>query len=289
MKFPKLLQLHVIILLWGFTPILGKLITLSSLDLVFYRLLISGLALYIFIRYKNVSLRMSASALGEVMLMGFVVGIHWFSFYEAIKVSNVSMAMIGFATITLFASIFQPILLKQKFYKGDLFYGLAIFVGLLVIVKYETYHVAGILWGMGAALSGAFFGVYNGKLIIKHPAVSITLLEFLGAIVTIIILRLVTYGNIYFPIPGSSDLIYLLILSLLCTTIAFTWSIDILKYFTPFTVIITNNLEPVYGIVFSVIIFGQSELMSIPFYIGASIILGSVFTYPVVKRKLYKS
>ncbi len=289
MKFPKLLQLHVIILLWGFTPILGKLITLSSLDLVFYRLLISGVALYIFIRYKNVSLRMSASALGEVMLMGFVVGIHWFSFYEAIKVSNVSMAMIGFATITLFASIFQPLLLKNKFYRGDLFYGIAILIGLLVIVNYETYHIAGILWGMGAAISGAFFGVYNGKLITKHPAVSITLLEFLGAIFTIIILRLFSYGNINFPIPEGSDIVYLLILSLLCTTIAFTWSIDILKYFTPFTVIITNNLEPVYGIVFSVLIFGQSELMSIPFYIGAAIILGSVFTYPLVKRKFYKN
>jgi drug/metabolite transporter (DMT)-like permease len=119
--------------------------------------------------------------------------------------------------------------------------------------------------------------------------VSITLLEFLGAILTIIILRLFAHGNINFPIPQGSDIVYLLILSLLCTTVAFTWSIDILKYFTPFTVIITNNLEPVYGIVFSVLIFGQSELMSIPFYIGAAIILVSVFTYPLVKRKFYKN
>lgn len=284
LKLPHLLQLHIIILLWGFTPVLGKLITLPADELVIYRLLISGFALWLFIKYKKIAFRINLREFAEMMLMGFIVGFHWYTFYQAIKVSNVSMAMAGFATITLFASVLQPLLLNKKFFAGDLIYGLFIVAGLYIILNFESVRYLGIVYGILAAFSGAFFGVYNGKLIAKHQATVITLTEFLGALVALFIFRFLETGTMMVSIPDLSDTFYLVLLSVFCTTLAFTWSISILKHFTPFTVIMTNNLEPVYGIAFSLLLFGTSEFMSWGFYAGAAIILISVFTYPIIHK-----
>jgi len=287
-KASNYLLLHFIIFLWGFTPVLGKLISLQALDLVFWRLAFSLLSLFIYLKYKGASLKITLKDFGHLMGWGAVVGIHWFCFYHAIKVSNVSIALAGFSTITLFASILQPILLKKKFFWGDALYGLIIVAGLLVILQFEKFYAIGIVYGIFAAVTAALFGIYNGKLIQKHDAGKITFYEFLGALVTISLLQAFNgeLGNIRFPV--STDLIYLLILSLACTTLAFTLSVEILKKIDPLTVIITNNLEPIYGVVFSILIFGQSEMMSSGFYLGASVLLFAVFTYPFFKRRFYK-
>jgi len=288
MKLSKYFQLHFIILLWGFTPVLGKLISIDAFDLVWYRLLFSSLGLYLFIRYKGISLRIDKNDLIIIFATGLIVGIHWFFFYYAIKISNVSVTMAGFSSITLFGSLFQPLLLKKKFYWTDVIYGIAISVGLIVILNFEKIYLWGILYGVIAAITGAFFGIYNGKLILKNDAAVITFYEFIGAFFFISILKLFNNNGNYLPSLNILDLIWLLILSLACTTLAFTMSIQILKYFSPLTVIITNNLEPIYGIVFSVIIFRQSEYMSLGFYIGTLIILVSVFTYPFFSAKFKK-
>jgi drug/metabolite transporter (DMT)-like permease len=287
-KINNYVLLHFIILLWGFTPVLGKLISLQALDLVFWRLTFSLLSLWIYLRYKGASLRITLKDLGHLLGWGAVVGIHWYCFYHAIKVSNVSIALAGFSTITLFASVLQPILLKKKFFWGDALYGLIIVAGLLVILQFEKFYALGIFYGILAAVTAAMFGIYNGKLIQKHEAGKITFYEFLGALITIIIFQAFNgeIGNIRFP--ESADLVYLLILSLACTTLAFTLSVEILKKIDPLTVIITNNLEPIYGVVFSLLIFGESEMMSSGFYLGASLLLFAVFTYPFFKRKFFK-
>ena len=284
-RINKYIQLHFIILLWGFTPVLGKLISINDYDLVWYRLIISTLGLYIYIRFKGISLRVNKKDLLIILGTGMVVGIHWFFFYHAIKVSNVSVSLAGFSTITLFGSLFQPILLKKKFYWSDLIYGVAISVGLIVILNFEHLYFWGIIFGILAAVTGAFFGIYNGKLIKKNNAAVITFYEFTGAFIFISILKLFNNSENYFPVIHTVDLLWLLVLSLVCTTLAFTLAIEILKIFSPLTVIITNNLEPIYGIVFSVLIFGQSEYMSAGFYIGTAIILASVFTYPFFSAK----
>jgi drug/metabolite transporter (DMT)-like permease len=288
MKISKYVQLHFIILLWGFTPVLGKLISIDAYDLVWYRLLFSALSLYLYLRYKGLSLSISKKDLVIILATGLVVGLHWFCFYHAIKISNVSVTMAGFSSITLFGSLFQPLLLKKKFYWTDVFYGIAISVGLIVILNFESIYFWGIVYGVIAAITAAFFGIYNGKLILKNNAVAITFYEFVGAFLFISVLKFFNHSDSYIPALGMLDLIWLLVLSIACTTLAFTMSVDILKYFTPLTVIITNNLEPIYGIVFSIIIFGSSEYMSLGFYIGTAIILASVFTYPFISAKLKK-
>jgi drug/metabolite transporter (DMT)-like permease len=284
----KLLQLHCIILIWGFTPVIGKYISLQATDLVWYRLLIASISLFIYIRYKKISLKPDPKQLGIILLMGVIVGLHWFCFYHAIKVSNVAITLAGFSTMTVFASLLQPLLLKQKFFWPDLIYGVFILVGLTIILNFEKFYADGLLFGILAAFTGAIFGVYNGKLIQHHEASTITFFEFAGAFVVLSLMKLLTDEGSFLVPLSTSDLIALLILSIVCTTVAFTWSIQILKYFTPFTVIITNNLEPLYGILFSILLFGASEIMSFEFYIGTTIILLSVFTYPVIKRKFSK-
>lgn len=221
--------------------------------------------------------------------MGVIVGLHWYFFYHAIKVSNVAITLAGFSTMTIFASLLQPILLKQKFFWPDLIYGILILIGLTVILNFEKFYADGLLFGVLAAFTGAIFGVYNGKLIKHHEASTITLYEFLGAFVLLSLMKGINNETSFLQALSLRDLIALLLLSIVCTTIAFTWSIHILKYFSPFTVIITNNLEPIYGILFSILLFGASEIMSFEFYIGTAIILLSVFTYPIVKRKFSKS
>ncbi len=284
----KYVLLHFIILLWGFTPVLGKLISFQALDLVWWRLLLAGVSLYLYLCWKGVSLKIDAKNLLILLGWGFIVGLHWFCFYHAIKVSNVSMAMAGFSTITLFASIMQPIMLKRKFFWGDIFYGIVIIAALIVILQFESMHYKGVIYGALAALTGAMFGVYNGKLITKHEAGKITFYEFFGAFLTISLIQAFQGNLLSIPIPTGLDLTALLVLSIACTTLAFTLSVEILKDIDPLTVIITNNLELVYGVVFSLWLFGSSELMSNGFYFGASILLLAVFSYPLFKRQFYK-
>lgn len=279
----KFIQLHIIILLWGFTPVLGNLISFGALDLVWYRLLISVIGLWLFMKLKGQSLKLPLMDIIHLMGVGVVVGIHWYFFYHAIKVSNVSVTMAGFSTLTLFASLLQPIMLNKRFFWGDFIYGFILVIGLAIIFKFETNQLAGITYGILAALTSALFGVYNGKLIGKMDAYKITLYEFAGALFTITFIKLLSGFDL--PPLNTADTIYLLLLSILCTIVAFTWSVEILKHFSPLTVIITNNLEPVYGIAFSLLLFGESEYMSGGFYIGALIILLSVFTYPFIKQK----
>jgi drug/metabolite transporter (DMT)-like permease len=286
MQANKFIQLHIIILFWGLTPVLGKFISFGALDLVWYRLAISLVGLLLFMWYIKQPITMEIKSIIHIGLIGTTVGLHWFFFYHAIKVSNVSVTMAGFSTLTLFASLLQPLLLKKKFFWGDFIYGIILVIGLGIIFKFETDQLAGIIYGILAALTGAFFGVYNGKLIATHGAYKITFYEFIGALIFITIAKL-GFDEKGFELPsiGISDGFGLIILSVLCTIIAFTWSIEILKHFSPLTVIITNNLEPVYGIVFSLLLFGDTEYMSSGFYVGAIIIFISVFTYPLIKQR----
>jgi drug/metabolite transporter (DMT)-like permease len=283
----KYVQLHTIIFIWGLTPVLGKLISLNALPLVWWRLLISAISLYVFARVKQVDLRCSKLDFFKLLGWGIVIGIHWFLFYQAIKVSNVSIALAGYSTTTLFGSFLQPIVLKKKFFFGDLIYGLVLTAAIFIIFNFEPTYSTGLFYGIGAAFTASLFSVFNGRFIKRMPAAQITLIEFIGAFFIINIMMAYNGTITDLSLPGLNDGFYLLILSVVCTTLAFTWSVEILKQIDPLTVIVTNNLELIYGVVISLMLFGQSEYMSSGFYLGATIILISVFSYPVLKAKLH--
>jgi uncharacterized membrane protein len=212
----KYLQLHFIVLLWGFTPVLGKLISLPALDLVFWRLIFAGLSLAVFIVYKKFKFELSIKETTIIFIMGILVGAHWYFFYHAIKVSNVSIAMAGFSTMTLFGSVLQPILMKKKFFWGDAFYGFILLFGLAIILKFESGSIEGVIYGVLAAFTGAFFGIYNGKLILKHNSSYITFVEFIGALSFIVFVKLIINDNHFYLTPFKNfDIAWLLVLSIL--------------------------------------------------------------------------
>ncbi|MFN4083146.1 MAG: DMT family transporter [Bacteroidia bacterium] len=287
-KANKYVQLHIIIFIWGLTPVLGKLISLTALPLVWWRLLISAISLYVYARFKGVSLKCSTTDFTKLIGWGFVVGIHWFFFYQAIKVSNVSIALAGYSTTTLFGSFLQPIVLKKKFFWGDIVYGIIITAAIFIIFNFETDKAVGLFYGIGAAFTAALFSVFNGRFIKRLPSTQITLIEFAGAFAIINIFMMLNHTLFDLTLPNLNDIIYLLILSIVCTTLAFTWSVEILKKIDPLTIIVTNNLELIYGVIISLILFGQSEYMSAGFYLGAAILLLSVFSYPFIKAKFKK-
>lgn len=289
MKFNKtFLALHVIVFLWGLTPVLGKLITLPALELVWWRLVIAILSLLLYSIYKGIPLLMKWKQVFPLLVWGVVVGLHWYFFYHAIKVSNVSVAMMGFSTLTLCASLVQPILLKKKIISIDVVYGLFILLGLCVISYAEQFYLKGVIYGILAAFTGALFGVYNSNLIQRFHAVQIALYEFIGALIFISIMAMVDAQSFvdFVSLPSLENMTYLIVLSVVCTTLAFTWSVEILKKIDAITVIVTNNLEPIYGVLLSLIIFGASEYMSLQFYMGALMLFVAVFSYPIVKNRL---
>jgi drug/metabolite transporter (DMT)-like permease len=282
------LHLHFIIIIWGFTAVLGKLISLPALGIVWYRLLFAVASLLLVLFIGKISLKTSARQLGVLCLMGLVVAAHWLCFYHSIKVSNASVALSAFATVVLFTGLIEPLVFGRKIHAYEVLLSICSFIGIYIIFRVEVEYAEGILWGLLAAVTNAVFIVVNGKLAVKTNAFLITFYELLMGFagLTLFLLLGSNAGIMDFNISGS-DLFYLLILGVVCTTYAFSASTWLMRFLTPFTVVITNNLEPVYGILLSVIIFGSEEVMPPGFYLGMCIILCCVFIYPILKKKYH--
>lgn len=281
--------LHFIVFLWGCTPILGKLIHTPALNLVFWRLIFAASSIYIFMRIKGVRLNFTQNIKYE-LATGIIVGLHWYTFYEAIKVSNVTACLIGFSTITLFASILQPIILKTKFYIADLIYGVVLMLTIVLLMyRNGSLLTNGILIGMVSAFLGALFSIINAKLVHKSDPISLTLSEFIGALICIGFFRILMLEPIQnWSLPMGWDLFYIIIFSVICTSLTFVLSIEVLSDFDPLTIILTNNLEIVYGIVFSWILFQENKSFDTFSYVAISGIILAVFSYPPIKQYFVK-
>jgi drug/metabolite transporter (DMT)-like permease len=216
--------------------------------------------------------------------------VHWIFFYGAIKVSNVSVTLACFSSGALFASLLEPIFYKRKIIWYELFFGMIVMAGVYLIFKVETKYTLGILYSLIAAFLSALFAVLNGPIVKKQSVKLISLYEMAGAVLTMIIFLLFT-GKFHlgfitqnFSIP-LSDWIYLLILGLVCTSFAYTAGLEVMKGVSPYTLILTINLEPVYGIILAFFIFGEEEKMSLEFYIGALVIFVTIFADAWLKNK----
>ncbi|ASB50767.1 DMT family transporter [Alkalitalea saponilacus] len=282
----NLLHLHLIVLIYGFTAILGRLITLPATELVWYRMLIAfialGVALYWNRRIAVISFKDVLTLLG----VGGIVAIHWITFFHAIKISTVSVALGCLASTTLFTSFLEPAFFKRKVSKLEVFTGIIIIIGLYAIFRFETRYVNGILVALTSAFLAALFTVINKKLIAKHAPLTISFYEMAGGLLSISLILWLSgtlKGN--FPIPTTEDWIYLIILGGICTAYAYLASVYVMKSLSAYTVVLAINLEPVYGILMAFFIFGESERMSTGFYLGTAIILAAVFLFPVIRKK----
>lgn len=282
----NLLHLHFIVFIWGFTAILGKLITIDSLPLVWIRMGLATLFIAVYILIAKFSLKVSKQTLWWLVGGGIVVALHWVTFFLAIKVSTVSVALAMMSTGAFFTALMEPFWYKRKIIGYEIFFGLMVVVGLYLIFKVETEYVYGMTIALISAFLAAVFSLINGKLVQNHKPSVISFYELgVGVVFLSIILIIKGDWNMSLVTLSSMDWVYMLILALICTAYAFIASVKIMRVLTPYTVMLTTNLEPVYGILLAWLIFGSDEEMKPMFYVGALIILSTVIANGILKQR----
>lgn len=280
------LHLHFLVFIWGFTAILGALISIDAIPLVWYRMLFAVIIVFIYFIIKKKPLRIGPKALLKFLISGIIIAVHWIFFFSAIKVANVSVALIALSTGALFASFIEPLFFRRRINFLELLFGLIVIAGLYLILNFEGGYTLGIIYALIASFLSVLFSVLNGLFVRKYTAEVISFYQLLFGVGFITLYILVTTGFTMEQFAlKSSDFIYLFILSSICTAYAFIVSVKIMKHLTPYTVILTLNLEPVYGIILAVIIFGEKEKMSTQFYVGGAVILLIVIINGILKNK----
>lgn len=285
-NFKSYLHLHLIVFIWGFTAVLGALISLDALPLVWFRMLFAVGFIAIYIYFKKLPLRISTKALLQFIFAGLIIALHWFTFFHAIKISNVSITLACLSTGAFFASLIEPVLYGKKIVYYEVFFGLIVIIGLYIIFNVEGNYLWGMLTALTSAFLSALFAVINSKYVQKHDATVISFYELSGGILffTFLLLGTQSFSTSFFML-SPKDFMYLMILSSVCTAYAFIASTAVMKFLSPYTVMLTINLEPIYGIILAVLVFEEKEKMSFEFYIGAFIILLTVILNGILKSR----
>jgi drug/metabolite transporter (DMT)-like permease len=271
-------QLHIAILLAGFTGVLGRLITLNEGLLVWYRLFFTTLTfIFISIIFKKIALP-DRKGLIHLILIGFIIASHWVLFYGSIKYSNVSVALVCFSAIGFFSSMLEPFILKRKFDAFEIALGLIAILGVYLIFHFDQGFRIGIILGIISSFLAAIFTILNKKMVGQFDPETISFCELGGGWLGLTLV--LPFYLFLFPVPNLlpsiSDLFWLIILSILCTVLAFNLSIRSLQKISPFTVNLSYNLEPVYGIALAFIIYKEHRIMGASFYMGIFLIFLTV-------------
>ncbi|MCE1199132.1 MAG: DMT family transporter [Marinilabiliales bacterium] len=277
------LKLHLIVLIYGFTAVLGKLIQLPALELVWYRMILAVATFFVYLLIRKESFRVPFRTMAAFFGIGLIIALHWVTFFGAIKLSNISVALGCFATTTLFTSFLEPFFFRKRINWIEVLTGLLILAGLYLIFRFETRYAAGMAVALFSAFLAGLFTVLNRKLVARHKAVIISFYEMIGGMsgLTVLLLIMGFADGRNLLTPSWSDLFYLFLLGTLCTAFAHTIQVAVMKHLTAYNVTLTINLEPVYGILMAFFFFGESERMTTGFYLGTLIILASVFGYPI--------
>lgn len=281
----NLLILHFTVFIWGFTGILGALISVDAVQMVWYRVLIASITLFFYFKLSKTSLRITKKQFLQFLFTGSIVAVHWILFFHAIKVSTVSVTLVCLSSFTLFTAILEPLIKKQRIQIADIIIGLIIIIGIYLIFKFESKYTLGIILGLSAAVASSLFGTINSVLVQKSDPLVISFYEIMGAFLWITLYRLFdqTLFTERFNL-SNADWLYLGLLGTICTALAYVAGVSVMRTISAFRVALITNLEPVYGILLAFIFFGNKETMSTGFYLGAIIILTAVFLYPLYKK-----
>ena len=283
------LYMHVSIILWGLTGVLGRGIDLNEGMLVWYRMLITVVSMYLFIVYTGKSLKISRSELLKLIGIGVVLTVHWLFFYGSIKYSNVSITLAMLASQGLFTALTEPLVTKKKFRWDELIFSITAMVGIWMIFSVEKGYTLGIILGLLASFVGAFFNILNKNVVDKHGAVVVSFYEILAgvAVLTLFLPVYIHYSHPVKLLPSTLDWGLLVILAVLCTHVTLVLSLDALRHLSAFTLNLSINLEPVYGIALAFLIFHENKNLHSGFFIGASIIMLSVVmeSYFQIRKK----
>jgi drug/metabolite transporter (DMT)-like permease len=290
-KLQNYLHLHLLVFIAGFTAILGELISINSIPLVWFRMTIAGILMLVYIKFRKINLKVDLKSIVKFSIAGILIALHWITFFEAIKQSNISITLAMYSTGAFFASLIEPLFYKRRIIWYELFFGLIVIVGVWLITQTEFNYINGIVLGIISALLSTLFAVINGKLVKHNSATLISFYEFISGIVFISLFIIFFRGgfDLAFFSLSTQDWLYLFILASVCTTYAFIAIVHVMKHISSYTVVLTNNLEPIYGIILAIILFPQSEKMSAEFYIGALLIISTVILNGILKNSRKKS
>lgn len=281
------LLLHFIVLIWGFTSILGLLISLPALELVFYRTLLAAVGVGLVMVWRKKNILVPPAELIKIVGVGILISLHWIFFFWSAKVSTASVCLAGMATTSLWTAFVDPIINRTKIKWYEVALGLLVISGLVVIFQFESGYWLGLSLALLSAFLSALFSVFNAKLTFRHTPYQITLYEMAAASLFALFFMPIysEFLNDGAPIQWEwkgLDWVWMLVLSAICTVYAFSVSVELMKRVSVFTINLTINLEPVYGILLAVLVFGEKEKMTPQFYLGTLIILISVLIYPVL-------
>jgi drug/metabolite transporter (DMT)-like permease len=275
------LQLHIAVLLAGFSGILGRLISMNEGMIVWYRLLITSCTLWLIFGLLKKIKKISSADLVRVTFVGFIAALHWCTFYGAIKYSNVSVALVCFSSVGFFTALFEPLILKRRIQWTEILLGLLTMVGIYVIFHFDTQYKTGILIGIVSALLGSLFPILNKQFLERMNVETLLTYQQTGGWLTLSIC--LPFYLQWFPaghfLPDWKDLGWLLILSWICSVVAFQFSFYALKKLSAFTINLSYNLEPVYGILLAFIVFKENQYLSKWFYIGFAIIAAALIIH----------
>lgn len=288
------LHLHFIVLIWGFTAILGLLLEpLGAPALVVLRTGLAAAGLWAVLRVRPVAAANPASPARTdrwaLLATGGLIAVHWFTFFWAARLANASVCLAGMATSSLWASVLEPLILKRRIRAIEVGLGVVVLSGLYLIFRFEFDKVAGLAVAVGSAMLAALFTIINSRFAQRHGSLHIAQREMLGAFLTSLVL-VGTYVAVAQPplaeltLQRPDQWLWMAVLTVVCTVYAYTAGVSLLRKFSPYMAILTVNLEPVYGILLAVLIFGARERMTGGFYVGTLVILLAVLSYPFLKN-----
>ena len=280
------MQIHFCVVLWSFTAILGKLISLATLPLVWWRMMLVTGALVMVPRFWRGLAGMPPRLMATYAGIGVVVAVHWLTFYGSIRLANASVAVTCLALTPVFLAFIEPFVAGRRFDVRELLFGVAAIPGVaLVVGGTPTNMRLGIAVGVVSSLLVAVFASLNKRFIGNSDALSVTGLEMGAGLLVLSIVAPLFVTQPVFVMPAARDAMLLVILAMGCTLLPFAISLAALRHVSAFSATIALNMEPVYAIVLAIVLLGEQRELSPSFYLGVAIVLGAVFLHPWVVRQ----
>lgn len=279
-------QIHCCVVLWGFTAVLGKLISLGTLALVWWRMLLVAAALLIVPRFWRGLSRMPRRLIATYAGIGMVVAVHWVTFYGSVRLANASVAATCIALTPVFLAFVEPFMVGRRFDMRELLFGVAAVPGVMLVVGgTPTSMHLGIAVGVLSALLLAVFAILNKRYIGNSDALCVTGIEMAAGLLLMSVIAPLFSSDAVFVIPSADDAMLLAVLAMGCTMLPFAISLSALRRVSAFSTAIALNMEPVYAIVLAILLLGEQRELSASFYLGVAIVIGAVFLHPWVLRR----
>ena len=283
------IKLHISILLAGFTGLFGKLVTLNEGLLVWYRMLLAAVMLFLILWGSGKLKRVPFREVLKIAGTGLLLGLHWVFFYGSINAANFSIGVVCFSLVGFFTALLEPLIIRRRLSVKEILFSLVAVCGIVLIFQFDTRYRTGIIIGVISSALAALFTITNKKVGVRHASSMMLLYEMIGGFLGLtcllpFYLHLFPVGTI---LPGMTNFLYLLLLALVCTIGLYLLQIQVLKQVSAFTVNLSYNLEPVYSIILAMLFFGEAKELNFAFYAGLGLILLSVLlqTWEAIRYK----